>query len=115
MASFLDGKLVGFGPHRTAKDYVRFSTFSLTGTHLVIKFHSHNINSYAYMKISHFFSGEFLTSDGRLFTSQDFKAYHLNDRIKKVARYSYQRGFSEVYSHDDSYLFFTWSLNIFAN
>ncbi len=95
---FVDGKLMGFGPRRAPKGYARASEFSLTGQKVVIKVHSHNINSYAYMKTAPFFSAAIKTSTGQRYSSLDFDAYHITDRIQKVARYSYQRGFSEQYT-----------------
>ncbi len=97
---FVDGVLQGFGPNRTAKDYARLSTYQLNGKHLVVKVHHHGINSYAYIKQNPFFAAEIKTFGGQLYSSQDFDCFHLNDRVQKVARYSYQRGFSEVYSLD---------------
>lgn len=94
---FVDGKLVGFGPRRAPKGYTRPSEYSLTGQKVVVKVHSHNINSYAYMKTAPFFSAAIKTNTGQRYSSLDFHAYHIIDRIQKVARYSYQRGFSEQY------------------
>lgn len=96
---FLDGKLVGFGPYRTSLGYARIASFNLKGKRLVIKVHSHAINAYAYIKQAPFFAAELSTENGTTYDSHAFKCYFLNDRIRKVPRYSYQRGFSEVYQH----------------
>lgn len=96
---FVDGELKGFGPNRTSLDYARVSEYKLSGKRLVIKVHSHFINSYAYMKQSPFFAAIVECKD-KIYSSLDFQFFHLNDRVQKVSRYSYQRGFSEVYKHD---------------
>lgn len=99
---FLDGKLVCFGPNRTSIGYARVSDMNLDGQHLVIKVHSHFINSYAYIKQPPFFACEIVTVEGKHYQSKDFRCYLLHDRVQKVARYSYQRGFSEVYRIGDN-------------
>lgn len=99
---FVDGKLVAFGPNRTALGYARLSELQLKGQYLVIKVHSHLINSYAYIKQSPFFAAEIKTDDGKLYNSHDFLCYLLDDRVQKVSRYSYQRGFSEAYRLNDN-------------
>lgn len=99
---FVDGKLVAFGPNRTALGYARYSELDLAGQHLVIKVHSHLINSYAYIKQPPFFAAEVKTEEGKQYNSHDFRCYLLHDRVQKVPRYSYQRGFSEVYRIGDN-------------
>ena len=104
---YLDGELFLFGPQRAAKGYAREITKEIEARHIVIEVESIYIETFWVIKQEPFFACEIVCQDGKKYTSNDFSCYHLNDRLTKVQKYSYQRGFAESYkmSQDRSALY----------
>lgn len=94
---YLDGSFIGFGPQRAAKGYARKEHFSLQGKRLVIEVENIFVETFWVIKQPPFFACEIKTADGKSYDAADFKCRLLTDRIQKVQRYSYQRGFAETY------------------
>ena len=94
----IDGEPIGFGPNRTAHNYARVSEYTVTGRFVVVEVHSSQVYNFCWIKRSPFFACSVKTKDGVLYGSKDFSCYHLTDRVQKVQRYSFQRGFAEVYA-----------------
>lgn len=93
---YLDGKFFVFGPQRAAHGYARIAEYTAKAKKIVIEVHSHFVQTFCWIKQQPFFACEF-QSDGKIYTAEDFECYHLTDRVQRVQRYSYQRGFSEIY------------------
>lgn len=105
---YVDGRMAGFGPQRAAHGYARVSEYPFSGRHIVVEAESCYVPTFCWVKQKPFFACEGRTEDGNVFSSADFSCYRLNDRVQKVQRYSFQRGFAEVYrmEKDRSDLYF---------
>lgn len=95
---FVDGKFVSFGPNRTAHGYARVSTITSFGRFVTVEVHSSQVYNFCWIKRAPFFACFVKTEDGRAYHTMDFACYRLHDRVQRVQRYSFQRGFAEVYS-----------------
>ncbi len=93
---------VGYGPARAAKGYSRVDCYDLgkwanTPITISVDVHSANINSFYAVEEPPFFAAE-IVADGELCaTAADFQAYPMLERVQKVCRFSFQRGFTEAY------------------
>ncbi len=94
---FIDGNMVGFGPQRASHGYFRAQNFSGKGKVIVVEVSNVGVKNFCWIKQQPFFACEMLIEDGTTYTQSDFSCYILDDRIQKVQRYSYQRGFAENY------------------
>ncbi len=91
-----DGKLVGFGPYRAAHGKSKILTFSIFAKTVAIEANAYNVKTYWLVREKPFIALE-LSCGGKTFEACDFEAYRLLDRVQKVQRYSFQRGFAECY------------------
>lgn len=94
---YADGKFIFFGPQRAAKGYAREISFDINARHITVEVESIYIETFWVIKQEPFFACEVTTDSGEKYTSDDFTCYLLNDRVTKVQKYSYQRGFAESY------------------
>ncbi len=104
---WLNGRFVGYGPARTARDFFRVDVWDLrgllqTGPNLVaIEAVGYNVNSYAAVDQPSFLQAE-VKAQGHVLASTagagvPFRGVVLNERVQRVQRYSFQRPFIEVY------------------
>ena len=100
---WLNGEHVGWGPARAAKGYFRVDEIPLqvkAGQNiLAVEVAGYNVNSYCTMDQPSFLQAEVVLGDRVIAaTGVDggFSGWIL-PRVQKVARYSYQRAFSELY------------------
>ena len=93
-----DGELIGFGPNRTAHGYCRAAEYSFNAEYVVVEVHSHFVENFCWVKTKPFFACVLKTESGEYHT-EDFECFSLSDRVQKVRRYSFQRGFIEVYEN----------------
>ena len=97
---YIDGKLRMYGPARAAKGYCRMDKKSVklkAGVHRIAAVASaYNVPTFNFMKDTPYFYCK-LRTDGKDYTTQDFKCYDFSVRVKNVQRYSYQRGFAEIF------------------
>ena len=93
---YADGKFIGFGPQRAAHGYARLKKLQITAKTLAVEVHCYNVPSFYLVKQQPFFACEIQTSK-KVYTAKDFTCVLMQDRVQKVPRYSYQRGFEEVY------------------
>lgn len=98
---YLDGEFFAFGPQRAAHGYARIARYTARARKVVVEVHSHFVQTFCWIKQPPFFAFEMKTETGT-YTADDFVCYRLTDRAQKVQRYSYQRGFSEVYRMEKS-------------
>lgn len=95
---FVDGRLLSYGPERTAAGYARERRIA-TGNarNIVVEVMAYNIACYNVAFGRPFFGAE-LYDGGRLVAqTEDFSCRLITDRLRKVQRLSYQRGFVEYY------------------
>ena len=104
---FVNGTLIAHGPARAAHGFYRVDEYELA-PHLVntqntveIRISGYNINSFAYLDQPSFLCAE-ITSHGNVIAhtgapSVGFSAYGMDEKIRKVHRFSYQRPFTENY------------------
>ena len=96
----VNGETVFSGPARTAKGYAVENGFSVTfergGNVMAILLSSYGVACYSnveqppFLKITAKINGETITEC-------NFDCYLYKERVKNVQRYSFQRGFSEIY------------------
>ena len=100
---FVGGKFFGYGPARAAKGYARVDEYEFdSGEETVIVFEvaGYRSNTFYCMNEEPFWQAEILSGErvvkatGR---EGDFSCRVLSERVQKVARFSYQRPFSESY------------------
>ncbi|MBO4572530.1 MAG: hypothetical protein J5762_02010 [Clostridia bacterium] len=103
---FINGKSVFTGPSRTAKGYCVENEFSYPlkqgENTIAVLVSSYGVASYYVIKKEPFFAISF-SVDKKEYTENDFSAYELKERIRNVQRFSFQRGFAEIYKQDESF------------
>ena len=104
---FLNGEFLGYGPARAAHGFVRVEELSLTGkvkpgrNVIAIEVAGYNCDSFYTVRQPSFLQAE-IVADGKVIAATDakggaFKAGVLEERVRKVQRFSFQRTFSEAY------------------
>lgn len=102
-----DGKLIGFGPYRGAHGQSKVLSFALEAKSVVVEANAYNVKTYWLVCEPPFIALE-LAANGKKYTVADLKCYMLCDRVQRVQRYSFQRGFLEAYhiGQSDRYGFY---------
>lgn len=103
--AFLNGKLIAYGPARAAHDIYRVDEITASGyengaeNHLLIEVAGYNCRSYYALNQPSFLQAE-VDSDGEILfaTDKTVECRILTERYRKVARFSFQRAFTESYS-----------------
>lgn len=94
---YVDGQFLAFGPQRAAHGYARKAEYHICARHLTVEVMSLGVRTFHSVLQQPFFACNLEAADGRTYDASDFICYRLTDRVTQVPRYSYQRGFSEVY------------------
>ncbi len=103
---WFNGRFVGHGPARAAHGFYRVDEWPLTvvkgGANVVaIEVAGYNVNSFVYLDQPSFLQAEVRCGDRVLAATgarlAGFSAYSIDERLKKIQRYSYQRPFAEAY------------------
>ncbi len=103
---WVNGKFVGFGPARTAKNCARVDVYDLTPyandmgipDTILIEAAGYGCASLSTAKQPPFLAAEVVQNGGPvLYTGRDFECFVNARRIKKTERYSVQRHFSEIW------------------
>ena len=110
-----DGKLMGFGPNRTAHGYARAAVYPFNAQYITVEVQSHFVHNFCWVKREPFFACVLKTESGKEYFAEDFNCFALSDRVQKVRRYSFQRGFCETYINekDRTALYFCKPQNAF--
>lgn len=110
-----DGKLMGFGPNRTAHGYARVAVYPFNAQYITVEVQSHFVPNFCWVKREPFFACVLKTESGKEYFAEDFNCFALSDRVQKVRRYSFQRGFCETYINekDRTALYFCKPQNAF--
>ena len=110
-----DGKLMGFGPNRTAHSYARVAVYPFNAQYITVEVQSHFVPNFCWVKREPFFACVLKTESGKEYFAEDFNCFALSDRVQKVRRYSFQRGFCETYINekDRTALYFCKPQNAF--
>lgn len=110
-----DGKLMGFGPNRTAHGYARAAVYPFNAQYITVEVQSHFVPNFCWVKREPFFACVLKTESGKEYFAEDFNCFVLSDRVQKVRRYSFQRGFCETYINekDRTALYFCKPQNAF--
>ena len=110
-----DGKLMGFGPNRTAHGYARAAVYPFNAQYITVEVQSHFVPNFCWVKREPFFACVLNTESGKEYFAEDFNCFALSDRVQKVRRYSFQRGFCETYINekDRTALYFCKPQNAF--
>ena len=96
-----DGKLMGFGPNRTAHGYARAAVYPFNAQYITVEVQSHFVPNFCWVKREPFFACVLKTESGKEYFAEDFNCFALSDRVQKVRRYSFQRGFCETYINEE--------------
>lgn len=95
---YLDGEFVSFGPERTASGYSVKREISVLGAKKIeVAVNAYNVSCYSCDKQLPFFGAELKKGEKTVATTKDFACENNDARRTDVPRYSYQRGFVEVY------------------
>lgn len=110
-----DGKLMGFGPNRTAHGYARVAVYPFNAQYITVEVQSHFVPNFCWVKREPFFACVLKAESGKEYFAEDFNCFALSDRVQKVRRYSFQRGFCETYINekDRTALYFCEPQNAF--
>lgn len=104
---FVDGKSVFFGPTRTAHGYCVeniFKTIVKKGTHTIsILVSSYGVASYYVPKKKPCLCVDF-SIDNKTYSEKDFRAFKYTQRVSNVQRFSFQRGFVEIYKQSKTFV-----------
>lgn len=103
---YLNGKLLHYGPARTASGYARIDRVSIADSFLNkknllrIEAVSYNCNSYDGVMQPGYIQAEIIDANGACLaaTGYDFCAFRVFARVQKSMRYSFQRHFTEVWN-----------------
>ncbi|MDY6367407.1 MAG: hypothetical protein SPL13_02690 [Clostridia bacterium] len=109
---YSDDKLIYFGPSRAAHGYARVAEIGFTGERLTVVVQSNYVYQFCWIKQQPFFACEVTVGD-KTYTAEDFTCYRITDRLQKVQRYSFQRGFSEIYRESEDFNSFLAGKEIF--
>lgn len=98
---FVNGEFCSYGPDRAPAAYARERKIELKDVREIeIKVSSYNVSNYACDRQLPFFAARVLDEQGEsVAESTDFQAYRMSERLQNVPRYSFQRGFTEVYDY----------------
>ncbi len=102
---YLNGKMAGFGPARTAKGYARVDEYPLTADtyEIYIEVAGYGCKSLSTVRQNAFLAAELTEGElPLLYTGRDFSCFINGRREKRVERYSVQRHYNEVY-HEGYY------------
>ena len=105
---WINGRLAAHGPARTAHGYARVDEIPLPSqsgkcgpsgrAYIFVEVRSAHVPCFDGIDQNAFFAAEVVAADGRvLATTDDFEAWHDATLVRRVRRYSYQRGFVESY------------------
>ena len=95
---FEDGKLISFGPNRTASGFSRVKVLSINNPKSIrIRVNYYGVETYACDFGNPFFGVEVLSNGKVVYTSNDFICYNLPYKNTDVPKFSYQHGFLESY------------------
>lgn len=99
---YADGVLAAFGPARAAHGMARLMRCELPPCKTVaVLVAGYNCNSFWLIDEPPFFAARLLRG-GEEYGPESFSCVRLHDRLQRVARFSYQRPFSEAYIFDGS-------------
>lgn len=108
---FINGEFYYFGPARCAHGYFRADELAINlkkgENHISIQVINYYVNSF-YLPCQEGFIQAEITEDDTVLAatgsqSLDFELIQLNERIRKMQRYSYQRPFAEGYNLTEDY------------
>ncbi|MFA6801490.1 MAG: hypothetical protein WCR19_05235, partial [Acholeplasmataceae bacterium] len=95
---------VHYGPSRSAHHYLQIDELVLDlmkpNNYITIEVVGHNINNYYFADETPLFAVELYSNQVLIQTTDNFSCFLLDDRIRKVQRYSYQRNFAESYKQN---------------
>lgn len=94
---YIDDEFLAFGPQRAAHGYARKAQHHVQGQHLTIEVMSLGVRTFHSVLQQPFFACQLKMDDGGNYDATDFSCLQMVDRVTCVPRYSYQRGFAEVY------------------
>jgi len=102
----VNGKTESWGPSRTAKGYAAIDECKLFlekgKNSIAVWATSYGVACYSNVKQAPYFALE-AEINGKKITQDDFICVKFSNRLKNVQRYSFQRGFSEMYRFDKSF------------
>ena len=102
---YADGKLLSYGPSRTASGYARVRKIDISAKKQIMIFVlAYNFDCYACDFQRPFFGAEILKDGSTVYDSNDFECFYDAGRLSSVSRFSPQRGKIECYNFADRQL-----------
>ena len=100
---FINGEFVQYGPARAAKGYAREEKLAL-GKYLTkpqnvlcVYVQCNDTKTLCFAWEKPVFAAEILSDGKTIYSTDDFTCYAMTDKVQKVERMSFQRGYVEVY------------------
>lgn len=94
----VNGKLISYGPERAVEGYARVRELSIQNAEEIeVRVVSYNVSTYCCDKQLPFFAARVVDGENILADTFDFECERRLDRNTNVPRYSFQRGFAEIY------------------
>ncbi len=94
----LNGKLVSYGPERAVEGYARIRELNIENVEEIeVRVVSYNVSTYCCDKQLPFFAARVVDGEEIVADTFDFECERHLDRNINVPRYSFQRGFMEMY------------------
>ncbi|MBP3388950.1 MAG: hypothetical protein J6K98_03650 [Clostridia bacterium] len=106
---FVNGEFVFYGPARCAHGFFRVDELPLSlpadEAHIAIETVNYYINSFDYIRQPGFIQAEITAGEQVLAATggEGFALWQLNERVRKIQRYSYQRPAAEAYRLSPDY------------
>lgn len=100
---FINGEFVAYGPSRAAKGYSRVERMELKDhlkkaeNRIDIYVQANGTTTLCNTKEQPFFAAQIWQDGVAIKQTEDFRCYHMTDKLSRVERMSSQRGFLEVY------------------
>jgi alpha-L-rhamnosidase len=99
-----------YGPSRSAHGYLQVDKIKLQlqnqENFITVEVVGHNINSYYFVDEPPLFAAKLSKEQLPILSTNHFECYLLDDRIRKIQRYSFQRDFAESYKKSKDRSFF---------
>lgn len=98
---WMNNQFIHYGPSRSAHQYLQKDVLSIAlpkdSNYITIEVVGHNVNNYYFADELPLFGIDVYQKSKLSLTTDDFACYLLDDRTRKIQRYSFQRNFAESY------------------
>lgn len=108
---YINGEFFSYGPARAAHGFFRVDEHNITPflsvgkNSIAFEVCGYNINSFEFLDQTPFLQAEITVDGVAVFSTgaDKINAFHLNGRVQRVQRHSFQRGFVECYNWSEGF------------